>query len=140
MKDIDPEGKKLDQVSWLHCESESFMMNLILDINIQIYPVDLGEKFWLVIASTLCEDDTLDDGEYNPTEDRPSRADQFEYVKYGEVYKIEGVESSNMFLCLHVLWGPVHEAAGYCQHPHVFEVDSRIYQMKKLAFWTTWEA
>lgn len=30
-------------VSRLHCESESFKMDLILDVNIQIYPVDLGE-------------------------------------------------------------------------------------------------
>lgn len=31
-------------VSRLHCESESFKMDLILDVNIQIYPVDLGKK------------------------------------------------------------------------------------------------
>lgn len=30
-------------VSRLHCESESFKMDLILDVNIQIYPVDLGK-------------------------------------------------------------------------------------------------
>lgn len=30
-------------VSRLHCESESFKMDLILDVNTQIYPVDLGE-------------------------------------------------------------------------------------------------
>jgi len=29
-------------VSRLHCESESFKMDLILDVNTQIYPVDLG--------------------------------------------------------------------------------------------------
>ncbi|KAG3271164.1 RNA polymerase II subunit H, transcript variant X2 [Ictidomys tridecemlineatus] len=94
VKDIDPEGKKFDRVSRLHCESESFKMDLILDVNIQIYPVDLGDKFRLVIASTLYEDGTLDDGEYNPTDDRPSRADQFEYVMYGKVYRIEGDETS----------------------------------------------
>lgn len=33
----------LSPVSRLHCESESFKMDLILDVNIQIYPVDLGE-------------------------------------------------------------------------------------------------
>lgn len=30
-------------MSRLHCESESFKMDLILDVNIQIYPVDLGK-------------------------------------------------------------------------------------------------
>lgn len=33
----------LSLVSRLHCESESFKMDLILDVNIQIYPVDLGK-------------------------------------------------------------------------------------------------
>lgn len=33
----------LSSVSRLHCESESFKMDLILDVNIQIYPVDLGK-------------------------------------------------------------------------------------------------
>lgn len=29
----------------LHCESESFKMDLILDINSWLYPMDLGESF-----------------------------------------------------------------------------------------------
>ena len=33
----------LFSVSRLHCESESFKMDLILDVNTQIYPVDLGK-------------------------------------------------------------------------------------------------
>ena len=66
VKDIDPEGKKFDRVSRLHCESESFKMDLILgwapviykfssdpiiiiqDINSWIYPMDLADKFRLV--------------------------------------------------------------------------------------------
>lgn len=39
-------------------------------------PLLPGDKFRLVIASTLYEDGTLDDGEYNPTDDRPSRYSQ----------------------------------------------------------------
>lgn len=33
-------------VSRLHCESESFKMDLILDVNTQIYPVDLGVEIY----------------------------------------------------------------------------------------------
>uniref|UniRef100_F7CRN2 Polymerase (RNA) II subunit H n=1 Tax=Xenopus tropicalis TaxID=8364 RepID=F7CRN2_XENTR len=111
VKDIDPEGRKFDRVSRLHCESESFKMDLILDVNIQVYPVDLGDKFRLVIASTLYEDGTLDDGEYNPTDDRPSRS---AYVSYG---------------------GLLMRLQGDANNLHGFEVDSRVYLlMKKLAF------
>lgn len=35
--------------------------------------ISSGDKFRLVIASTLYEDGTPDDGEYNPQDDRPSR-------------------------------------------------------------------
>lgn len=56
VKDMDPEGKKFDRVSRLHCESESFKMDLILDINNWIYPMELGDKFRLVLATTLHED------------------------------------------------------------------------------------
>lgn len=63
VKDIDPEGKKFDRVSRLHCESESFKMDLILDINNWIYPMELGDKFRLVLATTLREDGYPDTGE-----------------------------------------------------------------------------
>lgn len=58
VKDMDPEGKKFDRVSRLHCESESFKMDLILDINSWLYPLELGDKFRLVLATTLHEDGT----------------------------------------------------------------------------------
>jgi DNA-directed RNA polymerase I, II, and III subunit RPABC3 len=64
VKDIDPEGKKFDRVSRLHCESESFKMDLILDINSWIYPMELGDKFRLVLATTLKEDGFPDSGFY----------------------------------------------------------------------------
>ena len=63
VKDIDPEGKKFDRVSRLHCESESFKMDLILDINTWVYPMELGDKFRLVLATTLREDGFTDTGE-----------------------------------------------------------------------------
>ena len=62
VKDMDPEGKKFDRVSRLHCESESFKMDLILDINNWIYPMELGDKFRLVLATTLREDGFPDTG------------------------------------------------------------------------------
>ena len=40
VKDIDPEGKKFDRVSRLHCESESFKMDLILGLNFHQQQID----------------------------------------------------------------------------------------------------
>src|SRR5688500_13388032 len=95
VKDIDPEGKKFDRVSRLHCESESFKMDLILDINCQIYLMHLGDKFRLVVANTLREDGYPDDAEWNSVEGiTSSRAEQFEYIMYGKIYRIEGDDVS----------------------------------------------
>jgi DNA-directed RNA polymerase I, II, and III subunit RPABC3 len=53
----------------------------------------LGDKFRLKICTTLREDGKPDTGEFNQHDNAPSRADQFEYVMYGQVYRIEGDES-----------------------------------------------
>jgi len=137
VKDIDPDGKKFDRVSRLHCESESFKMDLILDVNTQIYPVDLSNKFRMVIATSLREDGVPDDGEYDPIESGPSRADNFEYVMYGKVYRIEGDEhEANSRLAAYVSFGGLlMRLQGEAANLHGFEMDTHVYLfMKKLAF------
>ncbi|KAG4070132.1 hypothetical protein HA402_013375 [Bradysia odoriphaga] len=138
VKDMDPEGKKFDRVSRLHCESESFKMDLILDINSWVYPMELGDKFRLVLATTLKEDGYPDSGEYNPV-DEPSRADSFEYVMYGKIYRIEGDEAHNEAssrLSAYVSYGGLlMRLQGDANNLHGFEVDQHLYLlMKKLAF------
>lgn len=84
VKDIDPEGKKFERgkfvtpctsnkiafasnlytVSRLFCESESFKMDLILDVNTQLYPVNLADKFRLLLTTSLKEDGMPDDGDF----------------------------------------------------------------------------
>lgn len=49
-----------------------------------------GDKFRLMIAHTLREDGYQDDNEWNPLESVGSRADAFEYVMYGKIYRIDG--------------------------------------------------
>ncbi|XP_055925483.1 DNA-directed RNA polymerases I, II, and III subunit RPABC3-like [Argiope bruennichi] len=139
VKDIDPEGKKFDRVSRLHCESESFKMDLILDVNTQAYPMDLGDKFRLVIASTLKESGQPDDGEYYSILDSgPSRADAFEYVCYGKIYRIEGddaVQEASRLAAYVSFGGLLMRLQGDPNNLHGFEVDSHVYLLlKKLAF------
>merc|ERR1712038_1724554 len=52
--------------------------------------MELGDKFRLVLASTLREDGFPDTGDWNPVDSGPSRADSFEYVMHGKIYRIEG--------------------------------------------------
>ncbi|XP_071493370.1 DNA-directed RNA polymerases I, II, and III subunit RPABC3-like [Diadema setosum] len=140
VKDIDPEGKKFDRVSRLHCESESFKMDLILDVNTQIYPVDLGDKFRLVLATTLREDGFPDETDFVALDDgQPSRADSFEYVMYGKVYRIEGDESlteAATKLSAYISYGGLlMRLQGDANNLHGVELNQQVYLLiKKLAF------
>lgn len=154
VKDVDPEGKKFDRVSRLHCESESFKMDLILDINSWIYPMELTNKFRLVLATTLQEDGrpgtlahnwkrnflknvVLAAQEYLVSEIEGSRADSFEYVMYGQVYRIEGddSEASSRLSAFVSFGGLLMRLQGDANNLHGFEIDQKIYLlMKKLAF------
>ena len=39
-------------------------MDLILDVNSQLYPVSLGDKFRLLLTTSLKEDGMPDDGDF----------------------------------------------------------------------------
>ena len=48
-----------------------------------------GDKFRLVIATTLKEDGYPGDSEWDPHLTSP-RIESFEYIMYGKIYRIEG--------------------------------------------------
>lgn len=52
-------------VTRIVCKGESSEMDLVLDINSDVYPVREGEKLRFVLARTLYEDGTPDDGTYD---------------------------------------------------------------------------
>ena len=95
VKQMDPDGKKFDRVSRIHGDSESYKMDLILDIATNIYPMKVSDKFRLVLADSLTTDgsslpnaDVCD--EWDPRwEMKSNRADDFDYVMYGKCYRID---------------------------------------------------
>ncbi|KAM7525053.1 hypothetical protein LguiA_014955 [Lonicera macranthoides] len=90
---LDPDGKKFDKVTRIEAKSERLEVYMQLDVNTEIYPMYAGDKFLMVLASTLNLDGTPDTGYYTPV-GRKSLADEFEYVMHGKLYKIseEGAE------------------------------------------------
>merc|ERR1719293_616141 len=50
--------------------------------------MDFGDKFRLVLASSLREDGYADQGEWSPLDTGPSRADSFEYVMHGNALAV----------------------------------------------------
>jgi len=83
--DRDPDGKKFDRVSRYKCRSE-FDAELTIDVNVDVYPLSVGQRFSLALAPTLSLDGTPEDDAFDQS-GKPSLADGYEYVTYGKCYK-----------------------------------------------------
>uniref|UniRef100_A0A5S6QH52 Probable DNA-directed RNA polymerases I, II, and III subunit RPABC3 n=1 Tax=Trichuris muris TaxID=70415 RepID=A0A5S6QH52_TRIMR len=134
VKEIDPDGKHFDRVSRLFCDSESFKVSLILDVNTQLYPVKLDDKFRIMLSSTLRDDGYPEEDEYDPCFSC-QRLENFEYIMYGKVYRIETDESAGSDSCRVSVYasfgGLLLRLQGDANYMHGFEIDSNIYLLMK---------
>ena len=92
-------------------------MELILDVNTQIFPMDLNDKFRLMLATTLRDDGYPDEGEFDQQvglifvryiliiQSEHPRMKQFEYVMYGKIYRIESDEKNSNSLAAYASFG-----------------------------------
>jgi len=126
VKDIDPEGKKFDRVSRLYCTSDNYEMELWIDINVDIYPME-HQKFSLALATTLNLDGSPDEGVFDAT-DRTTLADKYEYVMYGKVFKYQEESSPSLKVSVYVSFGGLLMLLkGDPRNLTGIELDSRIY-------------
>ncbi|KAF9458208.1 RNA polymerase [Collybia nuda] len=104
---VDKEGKKFDRVSRLYAHSKNYDMDLTLDYNIELFPLQQEQSFALALASSLARSGSSAeaggvDGMGEDTEDkerdvwrpdgkgRRGLEDDYDYVMYGKVYKFDG--------------------------------------------------
>ncbi|KAK0465412.1 uncharacterized protein EV420DRAFT_1262965 [Desarmillaria tabescens] len=98
---IDKEGKKFDRVSRLQAHSKNYDMDMTLDYNIELFPLETGQHFALALASSLArggQRTNTTDGVAEEEEHvwRPDGKGQrgleedYDYVMYGKVYKFDG--------------------------------------------------
>lgn len=74
--------------------SDLYDLDLVLDLNVDLYPVSAGEKMSVCIASTLNLDGSAmpvgDPGQQvydTSVGKRPTLADSYDYVAFGKVFK-----------------------------------------------------
>ncbi|KAG9295644.1 hypothetical protein G9A89_002962 [Geosiphon pyriformis] len=122
VNDVDRDGKKFDRVSRFTARSENYEMELTLDINIELYPLDIGDRVVLCLASSLevnpvsaevLKAISLNDSEAEKKrkkeheekerdswqEKRPDEvdlSDQYDYVMFGKVYKFDEKSSKGV--------------------------------------------
>jgi DNA-directed RNA polymerase I, II, and III subunit RPABC3 len=99
---IDPDGKKFDRVSRIKANGENYGMDLVLDVNVELYPLKVGTKMNLALAKTINLDGVTpsDETGYRPNSG-PTLADKYEYVMYGKVFKFENTSSNKLYASLH---------------------------------------
>ncbi|GAB5030906.1 dna-directed rna polymerases and iii subunit rpabc3-like isoform x1 [Nannochloropsis oceanica] len=92
---LNPHKKRFARVDRLVGKSTLFEMDLLLDINSEIYTVKQGDEIALMLTHTPYSDGKPDPKEYQ--HDMSSTLmDQYDYVTYGKVFKIESVASGGV--------------------------------------------
>lgn len=88
--------KKFDKVSRIDADSENYSSTkLTLDVNMELYPLRQEERVRLLLSSKLGgEDDAVSDlAGYDPTKPLPDRANMFDYIMFGKIYKYDSKPS-----------------------------------------------
>jgi DNA-directed RNA polymerases I, II, and III subunit RPABC3 len=82
--------KKFDKVSRIDAKSDNYETTLTLDVNMELYPLRANERVRLLLASKLGgdgADGTVEVDGYDPSRRLPDRADAFDYIMFGKIYK-----------------------------------------------------
>lgn len=90
-------------VSRINARSENYEMELTLDLNNELYPLEIGEKFSLVLATSLSLSTVVGNDTSGTQESWREKvggertlADDYEYVMYGKVYKYDEGQGSKV--------------------------------------------
>ncbi|ORY81094.1 RNA polymerase, partial [Neocallimastix californiae] len=125
----DKGGKKFDRVSRIQGRSENYEMDLTLDVNTEIYPIEIGEKYALMLASSLSLDGT-DKIEIWRDQSKSSLADDYDYVMYGKVFKYD--DSNGSKVAIYVSYGGLLMCLeGDYRHLQNIEVGKCIYLLMR---------
>ncbi|CAG8528193.1 6896_t:CDS:2 [Racocetra persica] len=110
INDCDKDGKKFDRG-----RGESLEMELIIDVNTDLYPLDIGDRVNVILTTSLALDPSKAQSEDMITgatsaEEMTQKAswrekssterdlsDEYEYVMYGKVYKYDEERRSKVY-------------------------------------------
>jgi len=121
-------SKKFDKVSRLSCRlaDEGYEMNLDVDINSDLYPLEINDRFTFALASTLALDGSTDSGTFDQS-GAPSLLDQYEYCMYGKLYKWKQ-ENPKAHVEVYVSFGGLlMRLKGDAHHLEKLHLDERLY-------------
>lgn len=129
VKNVDRDGKIFDKVSRINCSSETYEVELNLDINSDIYKVTTGTKLKVVLTSSLNQDGT--EQSYYDSTVKPALLDKFDYAMYGKVFKYELDRGSSKVSVYASFGGLLMMLKGDQRNLSGFEMDLKFYLLMK---------
>eukprot|EP00191_Tetraselmis_sp_GSL018_P020351 CAMPEP_0177592456 /NCGR_PEP_ID=MMETSP0419_2-20121207/8573_1 /TAXON_ID=582737 /ORGANISM="Tetraselmis sp., Strain GSL018" /LENGTH=143 /DNA_ID=CAMNT_0019083331 /DNA_START=157 /DNA_END=584 /DNA_ORIENTATION=+ len=127
----DPAGKRFDKVSRYEARSDTYQMDLVLDVNIDVYPLEEGEKVKLALSHTISLDGSQSKDSFDPSLylNKPSLMDDYEYVMHGKIFKYKDNTSgaalkTEVFISF---GGLLMQLVGDPKKLEELEVDSSVY-------------
>ncbi|KAG8951992.1 DNA-directed RNA polymerases I, II, and III subunit RPABC3 [Tulasnella sp. 424] len=127
---IDTEGKRFDRVSRLSAKSSNFDMTLVLDYNVELYPLYKGDAITVTLASSLSLGGITEDEDANTWRPGAKKTkgldDDYDYVMYGRVYKFD--EAAEGKVTVYVSFGGLlMSLAGSFRHLQNVVIGENIY-------------
>ena len=94
--EINREGKFFRSIARLDAESQMYDIKIQLDVNSDIYPVEVNSHYSFCIAKTLNLDGAQDKGYFTSDMIEGSLADRYDYVMHGKIFKSDLDKSGDM--------------------------------------------
>jgi len=88
VNDIDVGGQVFHNVNRVVAKSETNQVDLIIDVQSELYRLKTKEKFTLALASTLDLTGRPDAKSWNPANE-PSLLDKYDYGMHGKIFKCD---------------------------------------------------
>mmetsp|Transcript_12616 Transcript_12616/g.14472 ORF Transcript_12616/g.14472 Transcript_12616/m.14472 type:complete len:153 (-) Transcript_12616:177-635(-) len=126
--DINPEGKSsphFKNVSRVVAQGMTFNMSLVIDIQTELFPLKMKDKFNLALASKLNIDDEPDDGTFNQ-DGKPTLLDKYDYGMHGKVFRYEHEKEHDVAVYISY-GGLLMKLVGKQRYLNTVELDNPIY-------------
>jgi DNA-directed RNA polymerase I, II, and III subunit RPABC3 len=100
VKEVDPGGKKFDKVSRIRANSDLLELEVTLDVNSDLFPVEVADTLAIAISGTLYKDGTNFSDYYDvnlaTTPAKETYLNDYEYVMHGTIFKTAENKGSGM--------------------------------------------
>lgn len=131
VKDLDKDGQKFHNVSRVYAANETGAIDVVMDVQCELYRLKTKEKFTIALAYTLSLDGKPDDGTWTPSNE-PNLLDKYDYGMYGKVYRVENVSAQKTAVYVSH-GGLLMKMVGENKALQDIAIDKRVYTLLKRA-------